>query len=782
MLKGHSPDRFPDFNTIATWNSHIRSVTMKLPSLNVDLLSKIPFLLLYSLTSRFVSADQSFTPNIHPTLAVSRIATPIKIDGKLDDPAWRNAALASNFSEYNPNDMVKPPVKTDVLAAYDDANFYLGFIAYDNPAQLRVSMRQRDEAWQDDDVGIILDTYGDGSWAYEIFCNPIGIQGDVRWSNGNEDISFDLVFQTAGIVTDSGYQVEFAIPFKSLRFPNKPSQTWRATFWRNHPRTVRGQYTWAAIDKDAPCFPCEFGTLTGIENVKPGRDIALLPAVTGYQSAAIRDDSDPNSGLKYDSPEGRLSLGARYSLSSSSTIEGTWKPDFSQVESDVAQIDVNSNFALFYNEHRPFFQEGYDLFDTPFTVVYTRSINDPLFAAKIVTRTTRTSIAYLGGRDQHSPIILPFEEWGTALLAGKSTTNIVRAKQTFGQDSYIGGILTTRIFDKGGSGSLGGIDGRLRLSKRYSITYQALLSRTLELTDSALSAELEQPLFDNARHTTALDGEAYWGQAFYAALYRDAKSWNFNIQYRDKSPTFRADNGFVEGNDHRSIEGWNSINLYPERDWLNLLSLNADLASAYNYSGVRKDSWVMPEVVVQTIGQTRLEVGYLWDRERFKNIVFGDYHRATINLSSNFSDPVNLSFNGAFGRFIARNLDVPVLGRGYNYSVSATVKPWSRFVIEPEYDYSSLNYPEGDSTIFRGYVLRIKFNYQFNRELMARSIVQYDDFSRDLSFEPLLSYQLNPFTIFYIGSSYGYEKYVGVDGMTPISEQYFMKLQYLVGI
>ncbi len=755
---------------------------MKRLSSNANLLAKITFFILYSTSAGFVSAESSFTPNIQPSLTVPRITAPIKIDGRLDEPAWKVAALATNFSETNPGDMTKPPVRTDVLVAYDDANFYLGFIAYDDPKQLRISMRQRDEAWQDDIVGIMLDTYGDGSWAYEIFCNPIGIQGDIRWSDGGEDTGFDIIFESAGMVTDSGFQVEMALPFKSLRFPNKPTQTWRATFWRNHPRTVRGQYTWAAISKDGSCFPCEFGTLTGIENVKPGRDIALLPSITGYQTAAIRDNSDPHSGLKYDSPDGRLSLGARYSLSSSSTIEAAWKPDFSQVESDAAQIDVNSTFALFYEESRPFFQEGYELFSTPFNAVYTRSINDPLVAAKFVGRMPRTSIAYLGGRDLHSPIVLPFEERGEVLVAGKSTTNIMRAKHTFGDDSFIGGLFTNRILDGGGSGSLGGVDGRLRLTKRYNIQYQVLLSHTEEPKDSALTADLGTTTFDGGRHTAAFDGEAYWGQAYFAGIFRDAKFWNFNIQYYDKNPTFRADNGFVVGNDYRSVELWNSINFYPGRDWLNLVSFNTDVSSIYNYHGTRKDSWIMPMAVVQTLGQTRLEIGYLWDSERFKDIVFNNMRRVTIELSSNFSDPVNVEFNGGFGRFIARNLDVPVLGSGYNFTFSATLKPWSRFIIRPAYTYSTLDYPDGGPNIFRGYILRTNFNYQFTRELMTRVVLQYDDFGRDFSLEPLVSYKLNAFTIFYIGSSQGYEKYDGIDGMTSISQQYFMKLQYLIGL
>jgi hypothetical protein len=211
------------------------------------------YIFLFFTSAIFGESAGIFNANILPTLKIPKISGKIKIDGKIDELQWQQAARASNFSEQQPGDMTKPPVETEVLVAYDDINFYMAFIAHDDPKAVRVSFRNRDEIWQDDNVGVILDTYGDGAWAYEIMTNPIGIQGDVRWSNnGGEDTGFDIVFESVGVVTDSGYQVEIAVPFKSLHFPNKSIQTWRATFWRNHPRVVRGQYSWAAISKNTP--------------------------------------------------------------------------------------------------------------------------------------------------------------------------------------------------------------------------------------------------------------------------------------------------------------------------------------------------------------------------------------------------------------------------------------------------------------------------------------------------------------------------------------------------
>ena len=122
-----------------------------------------------------------------------------------------------------------------------------------------------------------------------------------------------------------------------------------------------------------------------------------------------------------------------------------------------------------------------------------------------------------------------------------------------------------------------------------------------------------------------------------------------------------------------------------------------------------------------------------------------------------------------------------MLGRGTNYSVSATLRFWQRLVVVPQLDYSKLAYPDG-SKIYSGFVTRTRINYQFSREWFLRLVVQYDDFDRSLSIEPLLSYKLNPFTIFYLGSSHGLQEPGGDGDWTNTGHQYFLKLQYLLRV
>ncbi|KAA3637293.1 MAG: hypothetical protein DWP97_01120, partial [Calditrichaeota bacterium] len=405
---------------------------------------------------------QEFRPQFKPTLHVPKVSQSIKVDGKLNEAVWKNAAVAENFAETSPGDQTKPGVDSKALIMYDEHNLYVALIAYDDPSTIRTSYSDRDNIFRDDYFGIMLDTYGDQTWGYEFFVNPYGIQGDLRTTtNSGEDGSFDVVWESIGIVTDSGYQVEIAIPFASLRFPDKEVQTWRVNFWRDHQRDLRRKYAWAATDRDLGCFLCNWGYLTGIENIKSGKNIEIIPNLVTTRAGQRLESKDPSSPFEYDDPEADISVNARYGLTSNSSLELALNPDFSQVESDQTQIDINSTFGLFYPERRPFFQEGSEMFDTWISAIYTRSINDPSVSTKFTGQFGRLGVAYLFAIDETSPILVPLRQQSRFAIAENSTVNIFRARQTFGQDSHLGFTFTDRRYDdfgdnemhQGGSGT-----------------------------------------------------------------------------------------------------------------------------------------------------------------------------------------------------------------------------------------------------------------------------------------------------------------------------------------
>jgi hypothetical protein len=727
-------------------------------------------------------ATNGFVPNDHPTLHVPPARETIVIDGDLSDPAWQHAGRALNFAENFPGESTEPPVKTEAWVTYDEANLYLAFVAYDDdPSSIRASLRDRDQIFQDDFVGIMLDTYGDASWAYEIFSNPLGVQGDLRWSRGIEDERFDIVYHTEGKITEQGYQVEMAIPFSSLRFPNKPQQEWRATFWRTHPRSSRAQYTWAATDRDESCWPCQWGTLSGITNVKPGSKLDLMPGVTASQNSFRTDSEDPFASIEDESVDADLSLNVRYAFSTALTGEGTINPDFSQIESDVAQIDVNTTFALFFPERRPFFQEGGDILDSYADVIYTRSINDPLGAARLTGRMSRTGFAYIGARDQTSAVLLPFEEFSSLAEIGQTYTNIFRLKQNILEDSHLGLQATDRRYDIGGGGSLGGLDGRIRFLDKYALSFQGMVSHTNEpwashLTDEDLAGET----FDNGRYTATFDGEQFWGHGAYANLGRDARHWRFDLGYREYSPTFRADNGFVTQNNFRRVAFWTGYMIQPENPGL-LVRLQPQLSMGrqWNFNGLRKDEWLQPQFWMELKGQNQIWMGYLFSAENFSGVEIPGIRRLQFNFNTDFSDPLRFGFFVSTGTQIARNEEPVVLGDGTNFELWATIKPMQQLVFQPLLNYSKLTYQNGGPEIFNGYIFRLRTQFQFSRPLFFRLIFQYDEFDDILTVDPLLSYKLNPFSVAFIGSSHNYQDLDGKPGFQQQDRQIFFKVQYL---
>ncbi|MFQ5888652.1 MAG: carbohydrate binding family 9 domain-containing protein [Gemmatimonadota bacterium] len=740
-----------------------------------------------SLQARSSSTEQDpetssfFEPNIQPILQVRRAAGDIEIDGALDDPGWAGAARATNFAENWPREKGEPPVESEVLVSYDEDNLYLGFIAQDDPSSIRASLRDRDEMWSDDYFGILLDTYGDASWAYFLFANPFGIQGDSRFvSSGGEDDNFDIIYYTEGQITETGYVIEMAIPFKSLRFPDRPVQEWRATFWRTRPRESRSTYTWAAMDRDESCFLCQFGTLAGMEGVRPGGALEIIPSVVTSQVGILRDASDPNSGIENGGVDGDGALGIRYAFPNGITAEVAINQDFSQVESDVAQIDVNTTFALFFPERRPFFQEGSDLFDTFINAVYTRSINDPQVTGRLTARMGRTSFAYIGARDENSPLLIPFEERSFIGQAGRSFTNIGRVKQTLYSNAYVGALFTDRRFEgNDGSGSVFGADGVFTLGQKHRVEWQILGSRTSEPNDLSLTDGVDHLDFARGAHTAAFDGESFWGYAQYTSFERSARTWNFHFRYSALSPTFRADNGFETRNDNRRLTMWQSLAFYPNSSILDQIRPGFFARRSWNFDGVRKRDLVEPTLSLNLKAQTFLNVWYDFGRERFQEIEFDGIRRWGAFVNSNFSDPVKLGFFVSHGRSIARNLDTPVLGTSTDFELFGSFKPHTRLVIQPSLTFSELNEPNGDE-VFSGYILRTRTNLQFTRELFLRLVVQYNDFGQQLSIEPLLTYKVNPFTLFFIGSTLAYRNYEEPDVFAQTERQFFAKFQYLL--
>jgi len=737
------------------------------------------FILIIAATA-LAAPDDDWVATYHPQMDISRTTGEIEIDGLLNDAGWSGQAQARHFAEHNPGDQVQPPVATVAMLTYDDDYLYVAYICYDDPAKVRASFTERDRIWNDDYVITAIDTYADQSWAYEIACNPLGIQGDLLWSaNGGEDMGYDMIFHSAGCITSNGWQIEMAIPWSSLRFPNSDEQVWRIDFWRNHPREVRGQYSWAAYDRDESCWPCQWGTVTGIRGVRPGKGIEIMPSQIFTQAGGRDGDTDWNN----DPVMGEFSIGAKANLSSSFTIEGTYNPDFSQIEADAAQIDVNSTFALFFPERRPFFQEGSDMFRTYFNAVYTRSINNPIFATKVTGRPNGTSFALLTARDENTPFTLPFQENSAFALGGESTSNILRVRQSLGEGSQIGILATDRRIDGGGHNTVASIDGRIRLTQQLQVEFQAMGTDTEEPDDIDLTGDFDGATFDGGKHTRAFDGESFKGRAGYGSLEFNDRRWSFDVDYWEYSPTLRVDNGFQPNNDRRQVSGSSAYTQrYDNHPVINWWSPRFGWGRVWNWDSQRKDEWLWGGIGTSfNWAQAYVEISHMESNESFGGIQFNGIDSWDINGNLNPSDLLNGGFNLRTGHRIARG-DL-VMGKEHGANVWMNFKPIDRFLFSTSWNWvESENAYTGES-LFRGYILRSHWSLQLTRELSARLVIQYNDFSESWDADPLITYRINPFSTFYFGSTRDYAVIDpdsdGIESWRLIDRQYFMKLQYL---
>jgi hypothetical protein len=729
--------------------------------------------------------DKSYVPVYRPELRISRAAGPIKVDGDLSDAGWRGAAKVDNFAEHNPGNQTKPAVDTEVLITYDDENLYVAWLCYDNPAEVRASFCERDEMFSGDYVILCIDTYGEATHAYEIAANPYGIPGDLLFSSAyGEDGGYDMIFQSSGRITNNGWVAEMAVPFASLRFPDREEQVWRVDFWRNRPRESRYQYSWAAYNRDDECWPCQWGTITGISGIKPSAGLELLPAVVAHESGWFDKNRHRENGrVKPD-----FGLGITYDVNSELSAEATVNPDFSQVETDVAQIDVNSTFALDYPEKRPFFQEGSDLFNTYFSAVHTRSINDPIAAAKLTWRRGANSVAFLTARDEHSGIIVPLEERSEVAENGRSYSNILRFRHDLGKQSHVGLLATNRIFDGGGMGSLASVDGQIRLSKSNSFRLQFLASHTEEVDNLALVSDsaFNASRFDEGKYTAGLDGERFWGHALAAGVSRNTSNYGVALHYNELSPTFRADNGFEPQNNQRMASAdVSGIMRFEKSTILEEINGVVEVARKWNFDGKRKDEWISPNLEVGfRAAQTEMHANCMASNENFHGKQFNGIW--AVHDCFNTQPWNELSFNGYvnYGHRIAR-YDL-VMGKQFDCGFGATVRPVDRFTMDASFNYIRSNDMKTGARLFSQSVLWSRLSLQVSREFSMRLISQYNDRGKTWDFDPLVTYRINSLTMFYLGSTHNYRDldpaHGGFKDWGLVERQFFMKVQYLFQI
>ncbi|MBV8859253.1 MAG: carbohydrate binding family 9 domain-containing protein [Acidobacteria bacterium] len=415
------------------------------------------------------------------------------IDGKLDDEIWKSAAVLKDFYQINPGDNIAPTKPTETLLGFDSKFLYIAFHCYDEPDKVRATVPKRDDVMNNDDsVRIMLDTFNDRRKAYVLAFNPLGVQQDgIRTEGTGADFSVDIVMESKGSITSDGWVVEVAVPFKSLRYEAGKDKLWGVNVFRITQRLNGEQDSWMPISRDVDGLLNQAGHITGLEGISTERTVELIPSfivsetgrhVRSLSRAQAAVPGFVDSGTFVNQPVHlEPGLTAKLVASSALTIDLAVNPDFAQVEADAPVSFANQRFPIFFEEKRPFFLEGIEIFRTQIAAVHTRTIADPDIAAKVTGRKGKYTYGLLYASDnapgnyeddiRYDPERLP-SAFGR-LNDQNSKVGIFRVKRNIGKESFFGFLGTSYNFaDK--SNYVGGFDGRIKFDKQTSLDFQVL--------------------------------------------------------------------------------------------------------------------------------------------------------------------------------------------------------------------------------------------------------------------------------------------------------------------
>jgi len=725
---------------------------------------------LLSLSSLVLSGALAATdPVVHQ---VPRAATPIVLDGALDEAAWSAAVSIDLAYEVRPGENIEPPVKTVCLVTYDERHVYFGFRASDpDPSKIRARYSDRDMAWSDDWVGIVLDTFNDQRRAYELFSTPLGVQIDAVNDEvgGNYDDSWNAIWKSAGRITATGYEVEMAIPFNQIRFqPSKGEQVWGFDAIRSYPRDYRHHIGAFSRDRGNNSYLSQAIKLKGMAGASPGRNLEVIPTVTGSRTDSR--DTLPDGPIADGDTESDVGVSVRWGITPNISLNGALNPDFSQIEADAVQLDVNEQFALFFRETRPFFMEGADYFNTDLRLVHTRVIADPAAAGKLTGKTGNHTWGVFAAEDELTNVVIPGSESSSSgSFDTKSTNTVGRYRYDFGSSSTIGAMVTDR---RGGGYS----NSVISADTVYKFTDKDSIRASFAHSETEYSDEMVQAFAGNPGVVPGTISD----DAMNLEYNHSERGWWVNANYSDFGDDFRSDLGFRPSVGIRSL-------------WL----------------GGAKVWWGEPGDALQrtawgaAISRTEFQDGSLQDKNLETWFNTEGPKQSRIYANAIVGDKV----------FAGQQFDISDFGAGFSMQANASLEfsldfsmgDWIDFAaVEPaerKYGRVGVRYRAGrhlnlhfahtistldgdDGRIFTFHVPELTVVHQFNTKMFVRLILQYTTIDQEVGedIETLLSqflftYKVNPQTALYVGYT---DNQFGNDSfdLTRTDRTFFMKIGY----
>ena len=498
---------------------------------------------------RFVAKD---TP-----ARIPRFETPPVIDGVLNDAIWQSAAVFGDFLQIQPGDNVKPTHPTEFMMGYDAKNLYFAFRVIQDRDKVRATVARRDNIANDDYVLVHLDTFNDQRQAYLLFFNPLGIQMDGTFTEGRgEDYSIDIVMESKGVLTEDGFTIEVAVPFKSLRYEAGKNKQWGLHINRRVKYNNNEYNSWMPDDRSRSGWLHKAGHITGLEGIETTRQLEINPSFTVSQSgrrSRYTFDGDPAGRFVNEGVKGEFGMTAKFSLTPTITLDFAYNPDFAQVEADAPVTTANQRFPIFFAEKRPFFLERIDIFQSGLNVVNTRAIVDPDIAAKLTGRRGKNTFGILYASDNAPGNYSPDEREELLGCQQQRTFNpnvvftsrcrnferyvnrnadigVLRVKRDIGRQHNLGFFATTYNFPDRHNNTAG-FDGRFRLSPKTVTEFQVLGTNT--------RGRFYDPNTDQSPYRT--------GNGFGYRLYLERSDRNLYMNYLATGRTreYRTDVGFA---------------------------------------------------------------------------------------------------------------------------------------------------------------------------------------------------------------------------------------------
>ncbi|MFY9550110.1 MAG: DUF5916 domain-containing protein [Thermoanaerobaculia bacterium] len=727
-----------------------------------------------------LAAEETLEP-IKPKLKLARITSPITVDGDLSDAGWKEATEVPIAYEINPGDNVTPPVRTTARIGYDDRFFYVSFWCEDpDIRKIRAPFVDRDGINDDQDyVGILLDVENTNHSAIDFWIGPRGIQADSVFSEGtfNEDFGPDYFWQSAARIGSDSWTVEVAIPLSSLRYPEKDPQDWALALYRIYPREFSYQFYSVKVPRGASCFLCQSATVEGISGLPKGMHYVVAPYAAGTSTKTY--PGMPGYSGDGVVTKGKVGVDAKWLPDPDTVVDATLNPDFSQVESDTAQIAVNQRFALFYPEKRPFFLEHVDLLQTPIQAVYTRTITSPFWGGRVTGKAGGTNFTALVANDRGGgTVIIPGPVFSDAAPQDfESVVGIARVRQDLGR-SFAGFLGTARSIEGGGYNYVVGGDFQWRPNDADVFNGQYLYS---------VSRNPDRPdLFPGwtGQRSSGFGGIAQWVHT--------TRRWDWTLTYTDFASGFRADDGFVPQAGYREGEGDIGYRFFPAGFFSRLRPLVGG-----NYVGDRTGDLIsrryFPGVSFQAQWGLRGELDYNFEAVRIdrQNLEF-DRFVWTLAASPSRLVP-RLTLGGNYGE--QPDVSNVRVGTGGTVHATAVIRPTDHLgldlVAERQWIDETVDGRKG--RLFTALVARAKAIYVFNSRMLVRVIGQYVETTRDPTLwtipvaakdgafagSALFSYKLNWQTVLFVG--YGDNRALVEDGsfaLQPADRQFFLKVSY----